>query len=120
MTEPLRAAFNHAYKGRFGTHLEEAEVEVLHWRLVARVRQTDARIAVSPRAVGDAVKGERQVYFPELREFIPCAVYDRYALAAGLPIAGPALIEERESTTVIGPSARATMHELGHLLVTLT
>jgi N-methylhydantoinase A/acetone carboxylase, beta subunit len=33
-------------------------------------------------------------------------VYDRYSLAPGAAFTGPAIIEERESTTVAGPGAR--------------
>jgi N-methylhydantoinase A len=36
-------------------------------------------------------------------------VYDRYALAPGTTVTGPALIEERESTCVIGAGQVATV-----------
>ena len=32
-------------------------------------------------------------------------VYDRYRLGPGATLQGPAIVEERESTTVIGPGA---------------
>ena len=38
-----------------------------------------------------------------------CPVYDRYRLAPGCRIAGPALIEEREATCVVGPGAAITV-----------
>ena len=50
------------------------------------------------------MKGARQVYFPETG-FTECQVYDRYALLPGEEFQGPAVVEERESTTVIGPGA---------------
>jgi N-methylhydantoinase A/oxoprolinase/acetone carboxylase beta subunit len=43
-------------------------------------------------------------------------VFDRYALAPGMTLAGPAIVEERESTTVIGPGSRARV-ETGLVLV---
>ena len=48
------------------------------------------------------MKGHRPAYFTELGEFIDCPVYDRYSLHPGVHIEGPALVEERESTSVIG------------------
>jgi N-methylhydantoinase A/oxoprolinase/acetone carboxylase beta subunit len=36
-------------------------------------------------------------------------VYDRYALAPGARLTGPAIVEERESTTVVGPGAMLTV-----------
>ena len=36
-------------------------------------------------------------------------VWDRYALAPGMRVDGPALIEERESTVVVGSGDRVTV-----------
>jgi N-methylhydantoinase A len=44
-------------------------------------------------------------------------VHDRYALRPGLPVAGPAIVEERESTFVIPPGARCAVAEDGSLVV---
>jgi N-methylhydantoinase A/oxoprolinase/acetone carboxylase beta subunit len=43
-------------------------------------------------------------------------VYDRYALAPGTSLTGPAIVEERESTTVIPPGVTATVDEYATLL----
>ena len=53
-----------------------------------------------------APKGTRKAYFPEAAGYVDTPVYDRYALTPGAAFAGPAIIEERESTTVAGPGAR--------------
>ena len=44
-------------------------------------------------------------------------VYDRYKLAPGAIFVGPAIVEERESTVVIGPGGRCTIDELRNLRV---
>ena len=49
-----------------------------------------------------ALKGRRQAYLPAKDGYAECPVYDRYALQTGVPLTGPALIEENESTCVIG------------------
>jgi N-methylhydantoinase A len=46
-------------------------------------------------------------------------VYDRYRLAPGARIAGPAIVEERESTLVIGPGGDAVVDERWNLVVTV-
>jgi len=51
-------------------------------------------------------KRSRLAYFPESAGYVETPVYDRYALVPGMAFSGPAIIEERESTTVIGPGAR--------------
>jgi N-methylhydantoinase A len=56
-------------------------------------------------------------YFEEARGAVPTAVYDRYRLRPGDRVEGPAIIEERESTLVVGPGSRVTMDAHGSLIV---
>jgi N-methylhydantoinase A len=65
------------------------------------------------------VKGARPVYFPELRDFHPTTVYDRYGLIAGQAFDGPAIVEERESTLVVGPGGRFEVAPSGNIIVTI-
>ena len=67
----------------------------------------------------DPIEGTRPVYFPEFREFRPTTVYDRYALVPGAAFDGPAIVEERESTLVIGPGGRFQVAESGNVIVTI-
>jgi N-methylhydantoinase A len=65
----------------------------------------------------DPIKGTRPVYFPEFREFRPTTVYDRYALLHGAAYDGPAIVEERESSLVIGPGGRFQVAASGNIIV---
>jgi len=58
-------------------------------------------------------------YFPEFADYRETPVYDRYLLRAGDEIAGPAIIEERESTAVIGPGGDIRVDSQLNLMVTL-
>ena len=91
----------------------------INWRLTARVPRSAPNVAFAQTAGGDPVKGQRNAYFAELGGFVECPVYDRYRFGAGRRVAGPALIEERESTIVVGPSADAEADELGNLLISV-
>jgi N-methylhydantoinase A/oxoprolinase/acetone carboxylase beta subunit len=68
--------------------------------------------------VAEAVRETRPAYFPETG-FVETPAYDRYRLFPGAGIAGPAIVEERESTTVIPPGMAAACDEFGNLLVRL-
>jgi N-methylhydantoinase A len=115
----LRAAFGEAYERRFGTHLDDSPTEALHWRLSAAVTLESPDVFFpSPRA-GGARKDDRRVYFPELDDYAPVAVYDRYRLAPGGRGDGPALLQERESTIVAGPSSRWEVDQLANVVITL-
>ena len=48
---------------------------------------------------------------------VPFRVYDRLGLPAGAELQGPAILEERESTIVIGEDARATVDEYGFVWI---
>jgi N-methylhydantoinase A len=53
------------------------------------------------------------------RDFIPYTVYDRYKLFPDARFPGPAIIEERESTLIVGEDAYASTDEFGFLWVDL-
>jgi N-methylhydantoinase A len=118
--EPLAAAFADAYGERFGATLPGAEIEALHWRLTARVPREPAVLHAPEASAEEARCGSRPAYFPELGERVEAAVWRRAALAPGDEVAGPALVEERETTIVIGPSGHGTCDELGNLVVELS
>ena len=65
----------------------------------------------------DALKGRRKAYFKDSGGFVDCAVYDRYRLQAGHRIEGPAIIEERESTAVVGPNDAAEVDGFLNLVI---
>jgi N-methylhydantoinase A/oxoprolinase/acetone carboxylase beta subunit len=66
-----------------------------------------------------AVKGHRPVHFAELGGFVDTPIYDRYALTAGMQFPSPAIVEERDSTAVVGPHATVTVDAHANLIVTL-
>ena len=60
-------------------------------------------------------KGKRTVIFNGLRSSAP--VFERAALPRGTRIAGPAIVEEPTSTTVLNPGNRLSVDQFGNLLV---
>jgi N-methylhydantoinase A len=58
----------------------------------------------------------RAVYF-DGAGFVPTAIYRRDALFAGQAIAGPAIVEQVDATTVIPPGVRARVDDYGNLIL---
>jgi N-methylhydantoinase A len=118
----IRAAFFASYQERFGRVVEETPIEALSWRLACVAPGQDIRIKLNASSVGAAVeaarRGTREVVF-EGHGPLPCAVYDRYALAPGATFEGPALVEERETTCCIGPDARVQVDQFLNLVIDL-
>jgi len=59
------------------------------------------------------------VVFDDAARPLPTRVLWRPHLAAGTEIAGPALIEEANSTTLVGPGDRATIDPFGNIVIDL-
>jgi N-methylhydantoinase A len=119
----IRTTFETVYRGLFGRTGPEVPLEAVSWRVIASGPRPSVRLsppAQSAKTVArDALKGERLAYFPEWQEHRQVAVYDRYRLAPGVAFDGPAIVEERESTTVIGPSAHVEVDAIRNLNIWL-
>jgi N-methylhydantoinase A len=57
------------------------------------------------------------VYFAESGGYVDCPIYDRYKLPAGASFAGPAVVEEFDSTTVVHPGFAVSVDDLGNLVI---
>jgi 5-oxoprolinase (ATP-hydrolysing) len=113
----LTEAFAETYRTLYTRVVDGAEIEVLSFRV--RVSAPEPQIALSGAVAGNvsgaALKGHRPAYFDG--KFHDTPVYDRYALAPGKIVAGPAIIEEREATTVIAPGDTVTVDAARNLRI---
>lgn len=118
----LAESFAEQYRQRFGAVAPVGvETEILTWRVASRGPDPRARLRSARPAESDsALVGHRDAYFPSAGGYVPTAVYDRYRLAVGTTVEGPALVRERESTLVVPPAARCTVTEDGSILVEFT
>lgn len=107
----LAEGFAAAHERQYGFIAEEEAVQLVTFRveatgLVAKASftpQADAGPDASP-----ALIGKRDVWMPEANGWVSCPIYDRDALKSGNHIAGPAIIEQMDATTVLlaGMTAR--------------
>ena len=117
----LRQAFERSYVDAFRRTPPTSQVEIINVRVSVSVELGDRALPIgaASRPGARASKGTRPVYFPEFRDFQATPVYDRYALVPGQTFTGPAIVEERESTLVIGPGASFEQLPSGNIVVTL-
>jgi N-methylhydantoinase A len=115
----VRAAFDRVYQTRYGRKGPAVPLEIVNWRVACSGPQPGIGFAlpVTASARGSARKGARMAYFPEPGRFIETPVYDRYALHTGDALSGPAIVEERESTLVIGAGGRAGVDDHLNIIV---
>src|SRR5437773_2303586 len=113
----VRASFDEVYAARYGYANPAEPVEIVTWKLSAVGGAPRIALAkAATRSVGESRKGTRRAYFPETRGYVDTPVYDRYALAAGTSLSGPAIVEEREPTTVLPPGLTAAVDEYANLI----
>jgi N-methylhydantoinase A len=124
--EAIARAFASTYRTLYRRDAPPVAIEAVNWRVVARGPVPSfalPRPAGTPDGTPPAqavAKGHRPAWWPELGQYAPTAVYDRTALALGMaPIAGPAIVEERESTTIVSPGATALVEASGALVIRL-
>ncbi|HXQ51403.1 MAG TPA: hydantoinase/oxoprolinase family protein [Stellaceae bacterium] len=112
----IRSAFERDYRRRYG-HADDkapAEFQALHLSAFARLERP--RIESLPRARSEAAPARtRQVYFPG--GWIATPILERSSLAPSFKGAGPAVIEEYGSTTIVWPGDRFEIGELAEIRI---
>lgn len=120
LLQALQANFATAYRHFYHREVPDVELEVLTWRLVASGPEPSPRLPRKEQAATVSVKGYRLALFSGLDDFVETPVYDRYQLAPGTSLQGPSIIEERESTVIVGPGALVHVDEMSNLHVQLS
>jgi N-methylhydantoinase A len=122
-TEPTRVRFDEQHDRRYGHAAPDQSIEVVNLRLVVtvpRMQDVIGRWLSAPWTPDDAASEQRRpVVFDDPQRPLEARILWRPALAAGTEIVGPAVIEEPNSTTLIGVGDRATVDESGHIMITL-
>jgi N-methylhydantoinase A len=114
----IRQAFDRDYKRRYG-HADSkaaAELQALHLSAFTRLRRP--KLARLPRPHAGLRSPERRpVYFGTVGGTLDAQIFDRTALAPGFSEAGPALIEEYGSTTLVWPGDSFEIGALGEIRI---
>jgi len=120
--QDIRSRFDETYEKLYGRTYPDSAVEFINFKIRASLPErllNLPRIGQKPVNLKDAVKGKRDAYSAVAEEFIPFTVYDRYQLSAGARFEGPAIIEERESTLIVGEAVPISVDEYGFLWIDL-
>jgi N-methylhydantoinase A len=116
----LRTAFEAEYARIYHRTHDGHPVEALAWRLTASgppIQQPARASRSNGRVRAAKPRDRRAMRFPDSTGSFP--VLSRYDLSAGMTVRGPAVIEEAEATTVIGPRGSAIVDGFGNLVITL-
>ncbi len=118
--DEVRRRFDEVYEKLYGRTYPDSEVEFINFKVRAslpeRLLQLP-KIGKGKQPLGRAIKGKRKAYSPIARDFIPYTVYDRYQLFPNAKFRGPAIIEEKESTLIVGEDAFVSADDYGFLWI---
>jgi N-methylhydantoinase A len=117
----IRHLFDESYERLYGRTYPDTRVEFISFRVRASLPQHPFKIPRIARTEGtlqDCVKGNRDAFSLIQKQFIAFTVFDRSRLFPGAGIKGPAIIEERESTIVLGEDAKAEVDDYGFVWIT--
>ncbi|HTO60904.1 MAG TPA: hydantoinase/oxoprolinase family protein [Bradyrhizobium sp.] len=115
----IRTAFDKLYEHRYAHHSPEEPVEMVNIRLAMIGKRPKLKFPTLKRGGQAKPLRRRPVYLGNANKPVNCPVYARNALAAGARLAGPALIEEHGTTTVLYPGDTCRVAPSGELIVTL-
>lgn len=122
--EALQSAFEAAYWNRFAVELPEIRAVLvnLHTAVIGRRKGVSLGALVNAEAragaLEGALKGHRDVGFDGGRR--ETAIYDRVKIPVGARFAGPAIIEQLDTTIVVEPDTEVTADALGNLVISLS
>ena len=115
----IQTAFDTAYKAAYGRLLDGIPVRVMNYRVTVIGRRPVFDMAVFAPTDGKSAEacrtGTRTVWAEGA--FHEAGLYDRLSLAVGERIAGPAILEQPDTTIFVDPGLIATVDAFGNLVI---
>lgn len=114
----FRKLFDEQYEQFFGRVIDGLDVEIVSWSLRAASKVTPpVRIGKITKHAAAAVRGTREIFDVQEGNFEEASIVARDDMKPGDWVAGPAVITERETSTIITASREVVMQTDGCLLV---
>ncbi len=117
--DALLSTFHAAHKKEYGSVIETRPVEIVNCRVRASgaVPKVKFALAATSTSINDALVGERNMYCGPNEGWRTTRIYARAKLPVDHSIAGPAIIEEMSSTTIVLPGQSIRVDAIGNLLI---
>jgi len=114
----IRARFDRLYRKQYGRIVPNVDVEIINWAFVASTPLAPIEKVAAPRRARRAqAEGSRKIYWGQLRKLLSVPCYRRESLKSGDFIAGPALIIEKQTTTLVSPGFDAALDRVGNIVL---
>jgi N-methylhydantoinase A len=113
------ADFHTLHRQIYGHSRPTHAVEFVNLRTVHSAPLPSPQLAsgVTTGSLAIARQGSRRAYFDELQRYDDTPVYARHLLPVGAAFAGPAIVEQPDTTTVVYPGQHCQVDAAGNLLI---
>ena len=115
--DEMVARFHAQHHRLYAYDIPDRTIELVSLRVtVTATVASPSEAKLTPSSGPPQPKGHRPVYFRDAGS-LNCAVYERSDLRGDDALAGPAVIEQKDSTTLLPPGWSLTVAPLGHLIL---
>jgi N-methylhydantoinase A len=112
----IRKLFEDAYGRLYSRHIPGVEIEILSWVIaVGSPAEGALAVAAETSTMTPKPSTRRQVFDPASGEYLDVPIYWRPELKPGAYIAGPAVIAEDDTSTVVSPLFDAQIDAFGYI-----
>ncbi len=115
----ITKSFEEAYRRLYSRSIPGVDIEILSW-VVTLSAPAEGKLAdrAELKSANPVPRGRRPVFDPQSGEFLDVPIYWRGDLAPGAQIAGPAVIAEDDTSTVVSPQFDARIDGFGYIELT--
>jgi N-methylhydantoinase A len=111
--------FEEAYRRLYSRSIPGVDIEILSWVVsVSAPSEGELAPAAEIKPAKPEPRAHRAVFDPGTGEFQKVPIYWRAELAPGAQIAGPAVIAENDTSTVVSPIFDARIDKFGYIELT--
>jgi len=114
----LRADYEARYEEQFGLRISDVPVEFLTWSVNVSTLAVDMKsLKIPGKKAKTSAREKRQVFDPASGKLEAIPLHRRKDLAPGTQLAGPALVVEPQTTTLVPRGWKCSVSSAGHLLL---
>jgi len=116
--EEITKRFHKEYKFRYNRSIDNVAIQMVTWRVLVEglIPKLEVKQSDFDDDSTDPSKGTRKVYF-QSTGYLDCPVYNRYKMTTGFNENGPMIIEEKESTTVVGLNSKVSIDAHKNIII---
>jgi N-methylhydantoinase A len=114
----LKATFERSYEQVYGLRIPNQAAEALTWSVTVSSAHTKVKRAARTKpAKAPTAQRQRRLYDAANGKMVTAPVYWRFDMQPGMRVAGPAIIAEHETSTIVGSRFVARINSLGYIVL---